>query len=360
MYYPDSLTKTELFEILMGVLDSINDAIVTIDNNHTIIFFNKKAEEIFGYKREDVLGKDLTTIMSHNCAKDHKKAFQKYLETRIPTKIGFHNEIIAVRKNGEPFPAEISFSVSNTTDKDYFTAIIRDLSDAKEIESRLLACENLANIGRITAEVAHEIKNPLVSIGGFARQLKKSITDEDASRKLDIIVKEVSRLERLLKDLREYRRPKTTEKEKLDINHLLQELKEFLEPTLKEANVEIELQLSHGPLLVMGNKNRLRQAFLNLLNNAIEALGERGKVIVTTRAQGQKIFVEIMDNGCGLTEDEKSKIFEPFYTTKPMGTGLGLCVVKNIIEEHDGDEIIVESKKGEGTKVTIALPLSTD
>jgi|YNPBryantNP2012_1023418.scaffolds.fasta_scaffold00855_17 PAS domain S-box-containing protein len=360
MYYPDSLTEQQLLEILIGALDSIHDAIVTIDSAHTIIFFNKKAEEIFGYKREDVIGKDLSTIMSPNCAKDHKRAVARYLETRIPTRIGMHNEITAVRKNGEPFPAEISFFVSRSNDRDYFTAIIRDLSDSKEIESRLLACENLANIGKITAEVAHEIKNPLISIGGFARQLKRSITDEDASRKLDIIVKEVARLERLLRDLREYRKPRTQEKQKLNVNLILQELKEFLEPTLMEANAKIDLHLSQEPLWTIGNKDRLRQAFLNLFQNAIEALVDEGRIVVKTGVQGQKIFVEITDNGCGLTEEEKKRIFDPFYTTKPMGTGLGLCVVKNIVEEHNGDEIVVESKKGEGTKVVISLPLATD
>lgn len=359
MDYPETLNEHSALQILLGVLDSIHDAIVTINTSHTVVFYNKKAEEVFGFKKEEVIGKDLSRIMSHNCAKDHKAAVKRYIETGIPKLIGQHSEIVATRKGNIPFPAEISFYVSKLGEEIYFTAIVKDLTETKDIEERLTACENLAGLGRMLAEVTHELKNPLMSIGGFARQLKKYITDEIGERKLEIILKEVERVEGLIRDLREYHLVKPPLKTQLDLNKLLREVIELFSPIHKDSKITFKTQLAEEPLLVYGNKERLKQVFLNLIQNAFDAVDEGGVIEVTSKAQEGKAVVEIRDSGCGLTEEELKRIFEPFYTTKPKGTGLGLCIAKRIVEEHQGDEIRVESEKGKGTTFRIGLPLIT-
>lgn len=357
MNYPAQLTKENVLNIILGVLDSINDAIVTIDSSHKVILFNQKAEQIFGYSKEEVVGKDLTTIMSHNCARDHRAAVKRYLNTGIPKLIGLHSEIVATRKGNIPFPASITFYVSKLDGETYFSAIIKDLTEIKDMEERLTVCQNLAGLGRMVAEVTHELKNPLMIIGGFARQLKKYIRDESGEKKLEIILKEIERLEVLIRDLKEYHMVKIQSKSQVDINPLIQEVTELFSQTARELNISLRLNLSEGGLRISGNRERLKQVFINLIQNAIDAVNEGGIVQISSRKEGEKALVEIEDNGCGMTEDDMAKIFEPFYTTKPKGTGLGLCVTRKIIEEHEGSDISVESEKGKGTRFRISFPL---
>lgn len=354
---PAFLKEENALKILLGVLDSIHDAIVTIDSSHKVLFYNKRAEEIFGYTREEVIGNDLSTIMSHNCARDHRSAVKRYLETGVSKLMNQHSEIIAVRKGNIPFPASITFYITKVEDETYFTAVIKDLSEAKDMEERLSACEAMAGLGRMLAEVTHELRNPLMSIGGFARQLRKYVTDEVGEKKLQIILKEVERLEGLIRDLKEYHLAKEPPKADVDLVPLLREVVELFSPALKEIRATIDLRLLDEALVVFGNKDRLKQVFINVIQNALDAVDEGGLVQVIAQKEGEKAIVEVIDNGIGLTEEEVAKVFEPFYTTKPKGTGLGLCISKKIIEEHHGDSIEVRSEKGKGTTVRIGLPL---
>ena len=150
--------------ILRGAIENTNEAFVTIDQDHTVIFFTRTAEKIFGYDRNEVIGHDLDVVLGPRCREGHRQAVARYLKTRDPRLIGHETEFVATRKNGETFPASISFSVSEINGKLFFTGIVRDVTETKALQERIIKSERLAALGQVVAEITHEIKNPLIRI----------------------------------------------------------------------------------------------------------------------------------------------------------------------------------------------------
>lgn len=343
--------------ILKNAVENTNEAFVTIDENHTVLFFNKAAEEIFGYSRKEVIGRDLNVIMSPSCSKNHRQAVTRYVKTRIPGRIGHETEMLASRKNGDTFPASISFSVTEVNGRLFFTGIVRDMTEKQALQEQIIRSERLSALGQLAAEVTHEIKNPLMLIGGFAQQLIRVIDDEKHLQKLNVITDEVKRLEKLLTDLREFHLPKTIASEKVYLKELLQEIYFMLKNDCEKKNIRTELKIDDKALLVTGDRSRLKQVFLNLFKNSMDAMEHGGVLSIHTGLTGDKVEITVADEGCGISEQDKEKIFSPFFTTKKHGTGLGLCISKRIIEEHAGSSLTMKSKEGKGTSFKISLPV---
>jgi two-component system sensor kinase FixL len=215
--------------ILKHAVENTVEGFVTIDQHHKVIFFNKAAENIFGYHRDEVVGKDLNAILSPDCSENHREAVARYVKTRIPGRIGHETEMVATRKSGETFPVLISFSVTEVNGKLFFTGIVRDLTETKRLQEQIMRSERLSALGQSVAEITHEIKNPLMVIGGFAQQLSKTIKDEKGMQKLRIITQEVERLERLLAELRDSYVPSSTVSEKVDVGDLRKRPSPWLE-----------------------------------------------------------------------------------------------------------------------------------
>lgn len=346
------------FSILKGAIENTNEAFVTINQDHTVIFFNKTAEKIFGYKREEVLGRDLDVIMSPRCSTNHKGAVARYIATRTPRLIGHETEFMAARKNGEFFPAAISFSVTEVAGTLYFTAIIRDVSETKELQKKVAESERLAALGQLVAEITHEIKNPLMLIGGFSRQLKNSIEEAANLHKLEIITDEVERLEKLLSELVDVYRPRSQlHFEEMDVNGELKEVSEISAGNSKVNKVNVRFLAEQDHATIRGDKEKLKQVFLNLAKNAIEAMEGGGDLTIRSVVENNKVVITFKDTGTGISPENMDKVFKPFFTTKAKGTGLGMPVSKRIIEEHPGGSFHVESEEGRGTTVSVTLPL---
>ena len=343
-------------EIIKGAIENTNEAFVTIDRNHKVLFFNRAAEKIFGYRREEVLGNDLDVIMAPTCSRDHRKAVDRYVKTGIPKRIGHASELMATRKDGTKFPASISFSVSQVNGELYFTGIVSDLTETKILQDRILRSERLAALGQFIAEITHEIKNPLMMIGGFARQLIQKTKDDQTLSKLKIIADEVQRLEELLNELRGYYISRALKVEEVDITVLLNEIYGLVKRDCERKGIEIDFKKEGIPLSVKGDKDKLKQVFLNLAKNAIEAMEQGGKLVIKNRLVGDHVEISISDNGCGIPEENREKIFSPFFTTKRQGTGLGLNISKKIIEDHEGGSITLESEERKGTTFKVTLP----
>jgi len=343
--------------ILKHAVENTNEAFVTIDQNHKVLFFNKAAEKIFGYGREEIIGHDLNEIMSPACSRNHREAVARYVKTRIPGRIGHETEMVATRKNGETFPASISFSVTEAEEQLFFTGIVRDLTQTQELQEQLLQSERLAALGQMVAEITHEIKNPLTLIGGFAQQLTKETDDEKNLQKLNIITEEIRRLERLLADLKEFYQVRTIVSEPVDIRELLQEVFSLVQEDCESHNIQTQVRLDERALTVSGDRGRLEQVFLNLVKNAIEAMERGGKVSIQSRLLRDQVEIMVTDEGCGISEQDRDKVFAPFFTTKKHGTGLGLCISKRIIEDHGGSSFFLKSEEGKGTTFKIRLPL---
>ena len=343
--------------ILKHAVENTNEAFVTIDKNHRVLFFNKAAEKVFGYGREEIIGHDLNVIMSPACSRNHREAVARYVKTRIPGRIGHVTDIVASRKNGETFPASISFSVTEVEEQLFFTGIVRDLTKTKELQEQVMQSERLAALGQMVAEITHEIKNPLMMIGGFAQQLMRETDDEKNLKKLNIITEEIRRLERLLADLKEFYQVRTIVSEPVDIRELLEKVFSLVKEECERHNIQTEAQLDEGALTVSGDRGRLEQVFLNLVKNSIEAMESGGKILIQSRLSGDQVEIMVTDEGCGISEQDRDKVFSPFFTTKKHGTGLGLCISKRIIEDHGGSSFFLKSEEGKGTTFKIRLPL---
>ncbi len=298
--------------VLKGAVENTNEAFVTIDQKQKVLFFNKAAEKIFGYSREEVLGRDLDVIMSPNCSRDHHQAVARYIETGVPRRIGHHTEIAAFRKNGEAFPADISFSFSRADGMLYFTAIVRDLTETKALQERINQSERLAALGRVVAEISHEIKNPLMAIGGFAQQLVKECRDEKSLAKLNIIVNEVQRLESLLKEMRDFYLPRPLNREEIEINALLKEVHDLIMEDCKKRSIRPDFKTDREEVFVEGDRARLEQVLLNLAKNALEAMEQGGKISFVSRLKEGVVEISISDEGVGIPEEDHGKIVSPF------------------------------------------------
>lgn len=352
-----SHSEIKELSLLRSAVENTNEAFVTIDENHRVIFFNKAAENIFGYSRDEVVGHDLGVIMAPGCSRNHRHAVGHYLKTRVPRRIGHETELVGTKKNGEKFPANISFSVSEVDGEPYFTGIVRDLTETKALQERITKSERLAALGQVVAEITHEIKNPLMMIGGFANQLLRQLSDEKTLSKLNIISKEASRLEDLLDELRQYYQPRALQLEKIDMNNLLEEIFSLAEHDCRSKNINAAFIKEDNPLFFKGDRDKLKQVFLNLIKNAIEAMNDGGSLHIHTKLNNGLIEATIADEGCGIPECDREEIFSPFFTTKRHGTGLGLSISKSIVETHERSAFTFTSEEGKGTTFKITMPV---
>jgi PAS domain S-box-containing protein len=342
--------------ILQGALENTSEAFVTIDQNHRVLFFNRAAEKMFGYTREEVIGKDLNLILTPACSRDHRKAVNRYLAAGASRAIEHETELSITQKNGVSFPASISFSVAHLEGRAFFTAILRDLAETNLLKEQVAKAERLAALGQIVAEITHDIKNPLLIMGAYTRQVVRKTRDKWSLQKLELIAEEVKRLESLLSEINEYYLLRTSRFEKFDLHDLLRGICALAKHDCEEKNVELKCRTGKGPAWVEGDRDKWKQVFLNLIRNAVEALQDGGSLSFQSARMGGQIHVSIRDNGPGIPEKIQKEIFTPFFTTKEKGTGLGLPICKRIVESHPGSSIEVQSREGEGTEVRVTIP----
>jgi PAS domain S-box-containing protein len=348
--------QIEKLKILERAVENTNEAFVSIDEKRTVLIFNKAAERIFGYSREEIIGQTLDLITAPGCSRAHQKAIGRYSKTGVPNRVGHKMEILATRKNGETFPATISLSVTNINGKLYFTGIVTDMTETHALQKKITESEHLAALGQLVAELTHEIKNPLALIGGFARQLIQSADEESRVKKASIIAEEVKRLEALLADLREYYLPRA-----INLQSLLGKVYSLIKDECADRKIKTALKIDKNAQVASGDLSKLEQVFLNLVKNSIEAMDNGGNLTISTRQLAdEKVEISVDDDGCGIPKEHLDKVLECFFTTKTYGTGLGLCISKKFIDEHEGSCLNVESKLGHGTTFKIVLPSSVN
>ena len=335
-------------EINSGIINSATDAIVTINEDHVIVGYNRGAEQMFGYTRQEALGQDLNIIIPPPYKAEHRDYVRRYVATREARMIGKHVRLTAQRRDGREFPISISFSVAEIRDNLYFTGIIRDITEYQEMEDRVLQTERLAAVGNTVTHIAHEIKNPLLIIGGFARQLLKVPgLDDKARQKLTIIAEEVGHLEEMVAEMREFVRRPPAQKRPGQIGDALTEALELFQDTFAEHQIKVR-RVEETPLPpVTFDPKQMHQVLINLFKNALEAMPGGGEITVTSRVQGANVEISVADTGEGMSPEVAANIFQPYFTTKEKGTGLGLAICQSIIQEHGG-AISVDSTPGQG------------
>jgi two-component system NtrC family sensor kinase len=357
----------EAHDFLDKFIQSSPNAIIAADIKGNILLFNRSAEETLGYAADDVIGKiHITQIYPAGLARKIMKMLrsEEYGEKGKLTNF----PITHLRQDGGIIDANLSAAIIYDAEGNEIASvgIFVDLSERLEMErqlnntqQQLMQSEKLAAMGRLTSQIAHELNNPLYGIMNTLELLKTEIAPENKRRKLlDMSLSETVRLADMLRKMLSFSKPDQEERKPLDINTILDEILLLHEKQLQENTIKITTSLAEDLGEVYASANQLRQVFLNIVNNAKDAMPEGGTFGVTTRQENGKILIDLSDTGIGIREEYLDKIFDSFFTTKDSikGVGLGLSVCYGFIQDHGGD-IKVKSVKDEGTTFTVILPV---
>ena len=344
-----------------NIIENSPDAIVAIHKGGEIIIFNRAAEKLLGYRKDEIIMRNISNIYPFGQARVIMKDLwseeyggQGLLEKR---------EFLLLDKNGWEIPVYISASILYDEGKEIGSVgLFTDLREKRELEKQLLRTEKLSSLGKLAAGIAHEINQPLTGVLTFAHLLLKKFKDDEPTRlDLELIVRETTRIKKIVQGVLDFGRETPMKKE-------CQAVEEILDNTLEiiihqERFFGINLIKKYGADIppVMVDSSRLEQVFLNIIFNAVEAMKGSGTLTVQTRKVSDWIEVDLTDTGPGIPEEIQDKIFDPFFTTKDstegLGMGLGLAVSYGIVKKHNGD-IQVTSSPESGTTFTIKLPLS--
>jgi len=334
---------------LENIFRSITDMVYFTDVDYTIKSVNRAVAERFGLPEEGIIGRKCYEVF-HGMEEPWRKCPH---HKTVETKKAYVEELEDPHLGGT-FLTSTSpiFDVSGNFIGTVH--IVRDITEIKLIRERLASAERMAALGEVAAKVAHEIRNPLVSIGGFAQRLEKKL-DGNLKEYASIISNEVKRLEEILRDILGFVREVRLTTMPVNLNDLLLNILSLVESEIVEREIILETSLGDLPVLRI-DPERIKEALLNIVNNAIQAIVTHGKITVKTYVWDAYVVAEISDTGAGIAEKDLPFIFDPFYTTKATGTGLGLAITRRIIEEHGG-MIKVESRLGEGTTMKVFLPV---
>ena len=235
--------------------------------------------------------------------------------------------------------------------------LVQDLSQTRHLEDQLMRAEQEAAVGRMAAGVAHELRNPLSSVKGLTLLLKSRFKDDLSTQETaDLMVEQVERLDRSIAELLDYARPGMTSKSVVRIDELIAKAVMLVSTDTETQRIIVEENLGCGTTTIEGDQDKLTQVFLNLFLNAVQAMDEGGRLKVSTVSVGDEIKIEVSDTGCGIPPKFLEKVFEPYFTTKPDGTGLGLAMSAKIIQDHNGS-MTIDSSTENGTTVIVKLPV---
>ncbi len=361
------LRKTNDF--LENIIASSVSAIIVADMKGVILLMNESARKLFGYTDQVAVGK---SIAEYLYTPGGARSVMKKLRSPGYGGVGkLHTtEMTVIHSSGEEIPVEMNASIIYQDGKEVATmGIYTDLRPKIEIEKKLKEAEKIklmqsnkmASLGHLAAGVAHEINNPLSGILIDASLILEELGTESPIRNdIQSIIDDTNRCKEIVKNLLAYSRQTEFKKEVLNINGVIEQAFSFLREHALLQNISINKEYSSSMLISEGDNNQLIQVFTNLIINATQAMDGKGNITVRTNKDKPKgkIYIEISDTGCGISEKNLPKIFDPFFTTKEegKGTGLGLSTVRDIIEKHKGT-IGVKETSPEGTTFLIELPL---
>ncbi len=357
----------EANEFLMNLIESSVDGIIVTNMKGDILIFNKGAENILGYKAEEVVGKrNIQSIYPPGIAKEVMEKMRNPDFGGVGKLTSF--PIFHRRKDGELIEGDLSASIIyDDMGKEIASiGIFKDLRERlgierelQKIQQALLQSEKLAAMGRLTSQVAHELNNPIYGIMNTLELLKTEIPPESKRRKiLELSLSETQRLSEMLRNMLSFSKPEEEKRRPVKMNELVEGILLVMEKQMRESNIKVETSFDDEIPEVMASTNQMRQVMLNIIKNAKEAMPKGGTLTIQTSMEDKHVLIHVQDTGVGIPEEIRDKIFEAFFTTKQKvkGVGLGLSVCYGIIKDHGG-EIKVESEEGKGTTFTIRLPI---
>jgi len=359
---------------LRAVLDAAVDGIIVIDHLGIIRSFNRAAERLFGFASDEVLGKNVSILMTGEDEKAHDGFLTRYVETRVPHIIGRGRDVTARRKDGTVFPAHLSVGVIAGEEPPRFVGFVHDVThrrrmeaESHQLQDRLTHVSRLATVGEMASGIAHELNQPLAAMATYAHACDRLLAlpepdIEEVRSALKLIADQAVRAGDIIRRMRALARSEESARSPVNVNTLIEELTTLITSDAKTHGVVYRQVLASNLPPVLANGAQIQQVVVNLVRNALEALsperaaGGQAEVVVATRLMpDERVEISVSDNGPGVSESLADRIFDPFCTTKATGTGLGLAISRTIIEAHEG-RLEYEPNLPAGARFTLRLP----
>lgn len=369
---PGQGTIKDANQRLIALLDAAVDALVIIDGKGNIELFNSAAQKMFGYSKREVFGKNIKMLMPDPFSIEHDKYLSSYLASGDEKIIGKGRKVKGKKSNGEVFPIFLSVGEVKNSSDIQFVGIIRDISEqeqdrieARESRERLSHASRLSSMGELAAGIAHEMNQPLSAISSYAQASKRLLQSDTQDNKLkvvaalDKICDQAIRASEVIHRLRTFVKKRVAQRESVDLNALIYETVNLAKVDTRILDHEVLLKLCHNkkPIL-LADPIQIQQVLLNLIRNGIDAMEHhKGAPLLIHSQWLSNIMIEVSVIDCGLGIDQKtsSGIFNPFFTTKETGMGMGLSVSQTIIHAHGGN-IYFGPGKNSGCTFSFSLP----
>jgi len=370
----DKLTKKETD--LRETVNTMIDAVITIDESGKILTFNKSAETIFGYSKDEILANDINMLMPTSEADLHNKHVQNYLLSGKAKIIGIGREVLGKRKDGSEFPMRVSVAelTSDINGKRRFVGTCSDMTLYKQQEEQLHQSQKMKAVGKLTGGIAHDFNNILGIIIGYTELLKTKLADNpDMTKYVDEVKIAGERGTKLTKKLLSFSSQRPPETTIVDINTILKEEQDMLKKAMT-AQINIKFNLEEPLWKISIDDNDLEDAIINMCLNSMHAMKMEGEITIETANEmidnskgsllnlpkGEYVTLSVIDTGCGIKESDHNRIFEPFFTTKAdNSSGLGLSQVYGFMKRSNG-KVTVKSQSGKGASFTLYFPRYDD
>jgi two-component system sporulation sensor kinase A len=335
------------------LIETIPDSII-IYYQDIILYINETGMNMLGaQKKDDILGKSIYQFINNL---NYQELAIKNLEQLLKEKKATNNvEKQLIRLDKKIIYVEVSSRLIKYEGKEAILSVFKDITNKKEeTEGLLLKSEKLALVGQMAAGIAHEIRNPLTSIKGFIQLFKSRYTSE--TEYFNLVLSELDRINLIISEFLVLAKPTVIVFKEKEIQNLIKDVVTLINTQAIMNNVQIFVEFESDIPIIVCEENQLKQVFINILKNSIEAMPNGGMINIKVKVWGkEKVSISFIDQGSGIQEDRIPTLGEPFYTTKEKGTGLGLMTSYKIIENHDG-ELKISSKIDEGTTVEVILP----
>jgi len=355
---------------LETVFNAIQEGIIVTDSNGRITYLNDAACELFGLEAADAMGKQLnerirgldweSLTQSAGPVSHDMEVF--YPQNRfinfyiVPLVMESRNSVSGIDDSGRP-----GSTIPATAEQVGHVMILRDITKSRRTAQQTIESERLNALTLLAAGVAHEIGNPLNSLHIHLQLMERSVQKPHGEAKaelqqsIDIAPSEVNRLDSIVTQFLRAIRPSRPQLHAESLNAIVEETVRFFTPEIQDRDIVVEQELRSDLPLLQLDRDQMKQAFYNVIKNSLEATKRHGTLHIRTDMDDTNVIVSFVDTGSGMSAGNLSRVFEPYFTTKPTGTGLGLLIVRRIVREHGG-ELSIESNEGEGLTLTIRLP----
>jgi PAS domain S-box-containing protein len=362
-------------ELLDSILDVAADAILSIDENQRITRFNQSAEQTFGYRAQEIMGESVEILVPEQFRRNHSKYVEDFAGKPSPSRsMNERADIVGQKKDGTTFPARASISRIEQDGKITLTVFLRDISEirladqeVRRTRDELAHVNRIGMLGEISASLAHELNQPLAAILTNAQVLKREIEAnpmslEGADETITDVIQDTRRAAEVINRLRALLKPKERLVEVVDLNQIVAGATDLLNSEIVIRQASLTLELAPDLPAVFGDHVHLQQVVLNLIGNALDAMdaidpADRHLLIRTSQAGSTVAEVCVEDSGVGFEGEPSEQIFEPFYTTKERGMGMGLAISRTMLRTHGG-RLWAENNRGPGTTFYFTLPVA--